>query len=349
MTTPIHTALDVNNLSRGGPQVSRFALGAMTFGAETCEADAFNQLDCFIEHGGNFIDTADVYSRGLSEQIIGRWGRQRGGLDDLVIATKGRFAPPAGSHGASRRSLVRSVDASLKRLQIDAIDVYFIHGWDEHTGVADTLATLGDLVQTGKIHHIAWSNLSGWQLQKIISTAESRGLPTPVALQPQYSLLERGIEIEVLPCCLEAGIGLTPWSPLGGGWLTGKYDPLDRPTGNTRLGVDPNRGVEAYDLRNTDRTWQILAVITRIAQRHERPLAHVALAWLGSRPGVASILLGVRTLSQLQDNLAAADLVLSASELTELTQVSAIDLPAYPYRFLETWGDVGVWKMLGSY
>ena len=348
MNSAITSSLGTKALGRGGPQVSNFALGAMTFGAETSEADAFSQLDFFVEHGGTFIDTADVYSQGVSEQIIGKWGRRRGGLDDLVVATKGRFAPPAGSHGASRRSLVRSVNASLARLQMDAIDLYFIHGWDDDTDVADTLATLGDLVTAGKIHHIAWSNLAGWQLQKILSTAEAHRLPLPVALQPQYSLLERGIELEVLPCCLSAGIALTPWSPLGGGWLTGKYEARTRPTGNTRLGVDPNRGVEAWDLRNTDKTWEVLAVLEKIAQHHERPPAHVALAWLASRPAVASILLGVRTLDQLRTNMAAADLQLSNAELAQLTRVSATGLPAYPYRFLEDWSKLTVWKTMGT-
>jgi aryl-alcohol dehydrogenase-like predicted oxidoreductase len=320
----------------------------MTFGSETDEVEAFRQLDLFVDYGGTFIDTADVYSDGVSEEMIGKWARQRGGVDDLVIATKGRFAPPAGSHGASRRSLVRSVNASLKRLQMEAIDLYFVHGWDPYTDVADTLATLGDLVQTGKMHNIAWSNVTGWQLQKIISTAEAQGLPMPVAMQPQYNLLERGVEVEVLPCCLDAGIALTPWSPLGGGWLTGKYNARERPIAKSRLGEDPNRGVEAYDLRNTDRTYEILGVLASVANRHDRPLAHVALAWLASRPGVASILLGARTVDQLQDNLDAADLILGDTELAELTQVSSGGLPAYPYRLLEEYGDVDIWKRLGT-
>lgn len=326
--------------------VSRLALGTMTFGAETNEAEAFRQLDLFIDRGGTFIDTADVYGGGQSEEIIGKWGRQRGGIDDLVLATKGRFAPPAGSHGASRRSLTRSVDASLKRLQVNAIDVYFIHGWDRHTDVADTLATLGDLVSAGKIHNVAWSNVAGWQLQKIVSTAQAGGFPSPVALQPQYNLLERGIEIEVLPCCLEAGIALTPWSPLGGGWLTGKYSADARPSGATRLGEDPNRGVEAYDLRNTVQTHAVLNALRSVAERNDRPPAHVALAWLLSRPGVASVLLGARSVDQLKDNLEAADLVLEPSDLTKLTKASSYGLPAYPYRFLEDWSEADVWKRL---
>ncbi len=348
MTTTTTSTIGLNTLGRGGPQVSTIGLGAMTFGAETGEADAFDQLDYFVEHGGTFIDTADVYSDGTSERIIGKWGRQRGGLDDLVIATKGRFAPPAGSHGASRRSLTRSVDASLQRLQIDAIDLYFIHGWDKDTDVLDTLSALADLISLGKIHHIAWSNLAGWQLQEIISTAAANRLPMPVALQPQYSLLERGIELEVLPCCLSNGIALTPWSPLAGGWLTGKYEAATLPVGNTRLGVDPNRGVEAWYLRNTDKTWEILAVLKSIAQEYGRPPAHIALAWLANRPGVASTLLGVRTLEQLQANLPAADLQLSDADQDRLTRVSARGLPAYPYRFLENWSQMDIWKQMGT-
>lgn len=348
------TQVDDNNrlsksaLGHDGPIVSEFALGTMTFGAETDEAEAHRQLDLFVDHGGTFIDTADVYSNGLSEEIVGRWAHQRGGIGDLILATKGRFAPPAGSHGASRRSLVRSVEASLARLQVDAIDLYFIHGWDRHTNIAETLATLNDLVRAGKIHNIAWSNVTGWQLQKVISTAKQHGFPVPVALQPQYNLLDRGIEVEVLPCCLEEGIALTPWSPLGGGWLTGKYTAQTLPVGRSRLGEDPNRGVEAYDGRNNSRTHAILSVVKSIADRHNRPVAHVALQWLLSRPNVASVLLGARTTDQLKDNLGAADLVLSPSEIAKLTQISSGGLPEYPYRFVEEWSEIDVWKQLGT-
>ncbi len=335
-------------LGRSGPLVSRMGLGTMTFGVETKEQEAFRQLDLFVDHGGTLIDTADAYGGGLSEEIIGRWGKQRGGFGDLILATKGRFVPPPGSHGASRRSLVRSVEASLERLQVEVIDVYFVHGWDCHTEVAETLSTLGDLVRAGKIHNIAWSNLAGWQLQKVLSTAQAQGDPIPVALQPQYNLLDRGIEQEVLPCCLQAGVGVTPWSPLGGGWLTGKYSTELQPCGATRLGEDPNRGVEAYDLRNTERTQQILTVLRNIAGRYECPPAHVALAWLSSRPGVSAILLGARTVDQLKSNLGASSLVLTAAELDELTKVSAVGLPPYPYGFLEHWSQMDVWKTLGT-
>ncbi|MCR9134516.1 MAG: aldo/keto reductase [Alphaproteobacteria bacterium] len=342
--TKIHTS----QMGTSGPFVSRFGLGTMTFGSETDEAEAHRELDAFVDHGGTFIDTADVYGGGASEAIIGRWGNQRGGLDDLIVATKGRFAPAAGSSGASRRSLVRSVDASLKRLQTEAIDVYFIHGWDRDVALTDTLGTLGDLVSVGKIHNIAWSNVTGWQLQKILTTAELGGFPIPVAVQPQYNLLDRGIELEVLPCCLDNGIALTPWSPLGGGWLTGKYSSDTRPTGTSRLGEDPGRGVEAYDLRNNDRTHAILDALRTMAARYNRPIAHLALAWLAARPGVVSVLLGARTVKQLTDNLAAGDFVLSDAERSELDDISSVGLPAYPYRFVEEWCDVAVWRQLGT-
>lgn len=341
------TKMPVNQLGKGGPLVSGLGLGAMTFGAETDQKEAFRQLDVFVENGGTFIDTADVYAGGMSEKIIGEWGQQRGGLGELVLATKGRFSPPQGSTGASRRGLFRAVHASLKRLKVDAIDVYFVHGWDKTVDIEETLGVLSDLVAMGKIHNIAWSNVSGWQMQKILSAAASGGYAKPVALQPQYNLLERGIEVEVLPCCLENEISITPWSPLGGGWLTGKYSSKERPTGASRLGEDPNRGVEAYDARNTDRTFRILDVVQKLADRHNRPHSHVALAWLASRPGVSSILLGARTAEQLNTNMAAADFFLDEQELAELTQVSAGGLPDYPYRFLDSWSDLSVWKDLG--
>ena len=335
-------------LGRTGPLVAPFALGTMTFGAEADEAVSHAQLDRFVARGGTLIDTADVYADGESEAIIGRWGARRGGMDDLVLATKCRFGPTPGSAGASRRAVRRSLEASLRRLAVEAVDLYFIHGWDADTDVAETLDVLGDLRREGKLHHVGWSNVTGWQLERICRTAEANGLPVPCALQPQYNLLERGIEIEVLPCALENGIGLTPWSPLGGGWLTGKYDPDTRPTGATRLGDDPDRGVEAYDKRNTARTHAILDALKAVAGRHGRPPAQVALQWLLSRPGVASILLGARTIEQLDGNLDAADLALSEDDVAELTRASAPGLPDYPYAFVHDWSGVDHWERMGT-
>ena len=266
----------------------------------------------------------------------------------MIIATKGRFAPPAGSHGASRRSLVRSVDASLDRLGIEAIDLHFGHGWDDDTPIVETLDALSTLVRAGKIHHIGWSNVTTWQLQSIVTTADLGGFVRPVALQPQYNLLDRTIDVEVLPCCLANGLSIIPWSPLGGGWLTGKYKRDERPSGPTRLGDDPDRGVEAYDLRNTERTHRILDDVRAVAEEIGRPMTHVALAWLAARPGVGSTLLGARTVAQLADKLAAADLVLDDAFLERLTTASKPGLSPYPYAMIEDFCDVKVWQQLGA-
>ena len=348
MTNPNETTMPLATLGRGGPIVSRMGLGTMTFGAETDEPGARRQLDLFVERGGTLIDTADVYADGASEEMIGRWGAERGGMDDLIVATKSRFGPPPGSHGGSRRAIARSLHASLRRLRVEAIDLYFLHGWDKDTDIADTLGALRDLMAAGKIHHLGWSNVTGWQLQRIVSTARAMGMAPPVALQPQYNLLDRGIEWEVLPCALENGIGLTPWSPLGGGWLTGKYGRDARPAGATRLGEDPNRGVEAYDTRNTERTHAILDAVRAVAERLGRPPAHVALAWLAGRPGVASVLLGARTPEQLAGNLDAADLALDKADADALTALSAPGVPAYPYGMLRDFSAMDVWERLGT-
>lgn len=334
-------------LGRGGPVVSRLALGTMTFGVETDEATAHAQLDQFTSAGGTFIDSADAYAAGESERIIGRWIEKRGGHDDLIVATKGRFAPPAGSSGASRRGLRIAAERSRERLRVDAIDLYFVHGWDTDAPVQETLEGLADLVSRGLVHYVAWSNVTAWQFQKIVATADARGLPRPVALQPQYNLLDRTIETEIMPCCLDEGISLTPWSPLGGGWLTDKYSAAARPEGRTRLGENPARGVEAYDLRNKDATYRILQVAREIAATHGRPMSHVALAWLLQRPAVDSVLLGARTVEQLEENLGAADFTLSNDEMAALTAVSAPGLPPYPYGMLETYTGLAVWKELG--
>jgi aryl-alcohol dehydrogenase-like predicted oxidoreductase len=166
-------------------------------------------------------------------------------------------------------------------------------------------------------------------------------------LQPQYNLLDRGIELEVLPCCLDHGLSITPWSPLGGGWLTGKYARDERPTGASRLGDDPERGVEAFDVRNTDRTWAILDAVREVAERHGRPMGQIAIAWLLTRPAVGAVLLGARTVDQLRDNLAAADIDLAA-DAAELTRVSAPGLPPYPYGMIEDFCDVPHWRRLGT-
>jgi len=323
-------------LGSSGVSVSTLALGTMTFGTETDEEAAHVQLDRFVEVGGNLVDTADVYSNGGSERIIGRWLARRPTeiCDHVVLATKGRFATGAGPNevGLSRRHLARALDASLGRLGVDAIDLYQVHAWDPYTPVEETLTFLDSAVRAGKIHYVGLSNFTGWQIQKAVDVADVRGLVRPITLQPQYNLLAREVEWEIVPACQSEGLGLLPWSPLGGGWLTGKYRRDERPTGSTRLGENPNRGVEAYDRRGAnERTWDVLGAVDDIARSRELSMAQVALAWLVDRPTVCSVILGARTQEQLDDNLGAAGVHLSDDEIRRLDQASDPSPADYPY------------------
>ena len=249
-------------LGNSGAVVSTYALGTMTFGAEADEATSHAILDSFVAAGGNFVDTADVYAAGASEEIIGRWlAAHPADSEQVVIATKARFAMGAGPNdlGTSRRHLGRALDASLRRLGVEQIDLYQMHAWDAVTPLEETLRFLDDAVRNGKIAHYGFSNFLGWQLTKAVHVARAHGFTPPVTLQPQYSLLVREIESEIVPAALDANIGLLPWSPLAGGWLTGKYRRDTDPAGATRLGEDPQRGMEAWEPRNKqERTWRIL-------------------------------------------------------------------------------------------
>ncbi len=322
-------------LGNSGCAVSELCLGTMTFGAETDEAGSHAQLDRFVEAGGNLVDTADVYSLGVSEEIIGRWLAARGATvaDSVVLATKGRFPMGADPNevGLSRRHLTRALDASLRRLGVDAVDLYQVHAWDPRTPLEETLRTLDGFVRSGKIRYYGLSNFAGWQLTKAVHTARALGLSEPVTLQPQYSLIVREIEWEIVPAALDAGLGLLPWSPLGGGWLTGKYQRDARPTGVTRLGEDPERGMEAWDRRGTDRTWDIIEGVQKIAEARGVTMAQVALSWVTNRPAVTSTILGARTLEQLADNLASVDVVLTDDEVATLERVSDLRPTDYPY------------------
>jgi len=327
--------MDYRTLGRSGASVSNLCLGTMTFGAETDEAGAHAQLDQFVAAGGNLVDTADVYGRGASEEIIGRWFANRPAdvTDAVVLATKGRF--PMGTEpnalGLSTRHLTRAVDASLQRLQLDRIDLYQVHAFDPHTPLAETLRTLDGLIQQGKINYYGLSNFTGWQLTKAVHLAAALNVAPPVTLQPQYSLIVREIEWEIVPAVLDAGLGMLPWSPLGGGWLSGKYRRGERPTGDTRLGDNPDRGMEAFDRRGTERTWAIVEAVQQVAEARGVSMVEVALSWVTNRPGVTSTILGCRTQDQLETNLRAADLVLSADETATLDQVSDLAATDYPY------------------
>ncbi len=327
--------MEYRMLGSSGAVVSTFALGTMTFGTETDEVGAHAQLDQYLDAGGNLIDTADVYSAGVSEQIIGRWLASRAGArDEIVLATKGRFAMGRGPNdlGLSRRHLGAALDASLRRLGIDEIDLYQVHAFDPLTPLDETLRFLDDSVRAGKVRYVGLSNFTGWQLQKAVDIAEFRGLSRPVTLQPQYNMLVREIEWEIVPAAQSAGLGLLPWSPLGGGWLTGKYRREERPSGATRLGENPDRGVEAYDRRSrVERTWDVVDAVRAVSAERGVSMAQIALAWLVDRPTVTSVILGARTLEQLDDNLDAAELHLDAGETERLDAASDPAAADYPY------------------
>lgn len=327
--------MDLRTLGNSGTIVSAFALGTMTFGAEADEAASHAILERYLDAGGTFVDTADVYSSGASETIIGRWlARNHGRRDGIVIATKGRFPMGEGSNdlGLSRTHLRRALDDSLRRLGVDNIDLYQLHAWDALTPLDETLRFLDDAVSAGKISYYGFSNYLGWQLTKAVAVADGYGFVPPVTLQPQYSLLVRGIEHEIVPAAVDAGIGLLPWSPLAGGWLSGKYRRDQAPTGATRLGENPKRGMEAFDARNADpRTWEIIDAVQAVADETGASMSQVALAWLVDRPAVTSVILGARTVEQLDDNLAAAELVLSDEQVARLDEVSTPRAEVYPY------------------
>lgn len=327
--------MQYRTLGGSGTVVSAHALGTMTFGAEADEATSHEILDAFVAAGGNFVDTADVYSRGASETIIGRWlAAHPREAEELVIATKGRFAMGDGLNdlGLSRRHLARALDASLARLGVERIDLYQLHAWDAHTPLEETLGFLAEAVAAGKIAYYGFSNYLGWQLTKAVHLAKAHGWPAPVTLQPQYNLLVRGIEHEVVPAALDANVGLLPWSPLAGGWLSGKYQRDVDPTGATRLGENPQRGMEAWAARNADeRTWTVIDAVKRVADGRGVSMSQVALAWLGAQPGVTSVILGARNVDQLTDNLGAVDLELSDNELSALSAASTPRAEDYPY------------------
>jgi aryl-alcohol dehydrogenase-like predicted oxidoreductase len=332
--------VDYRTLGRSGCAVSTLALGTMTFGVETKEPGSHEQLDVFLEAGGTLVDTADVYGGGESERIIGRWLADRPAdlAERVVLATKGRFPTSDDPNGAglSARHLTRALDASLSRLGVDRIDLYQAHAYDPVTPLEETLGAMDGFVRAGKIAYYGLSNFTGWQLTKLVHLAAALGVPAPVTLQPQYSLVVREIEWEVVPAALDAGLGLLPWSPLGGGYLSGKYTRDQRPDAGTRLGDDPGRGMEAWERRGTERTWAVVDAVQTVAEARGITMAEVALAWVTDRPGVSSTILGARTIEQLRANLGAADLRLSAAETAALDQASDPHPADYPY------GELGV-------
>jgi len=327
--------MEYRKLGNSGAVVSAYCLGTMTFGAESDEATSFRLMDDYVAAGGNFIDTANVYSAGVSEEIVGRWLKSKPGvLRDLVITTKGRFPMGDGPNhlGLSRKNLREALDASLRRLGVEHIDLYQMHAFDALTPLEETLRFLDDSIRSGKIAYYGFSNFLGWQLTKAVWLAKASGYQPPITLQPQYNLLVRDIEHEIVPASLDANVGLLPWSPLGGGWLSGKYKRDQMPVGATRLGENPTRGMEAFEKRNAKSvTWEVIGAVEDIAKVRGASMAQVALAWVAAQPAVTSVILGARTTEQLADNLGAASLVLTDEEIRTLSAASKPEMSDYPY------------------
>jgi len=333
--------MDYRYLGSTGLKVSELCLGTMTFGREAEEAAAFAMLDRFAELGGNFLDTANTYAQGASEEILGRWVRARGNREDLVVATKVRFVVGEGPNdaGLSRKHVLRQVAASLERLGMEYVDLLQVHSWDPGTPLEETLSTLDQLVRDGRVRYLGASNYAGWHLERAAATAACRGWEPFRSLQPQYNLLTRGIELEVLPVCRERGVGVIPWGPLAGGWLTGKHTRESGPAAGSRVETARPTMSEHWSKRAGERTWAIVEAVREVAAARGVGTSQVALNWLRAQPAVTAPILGARTLEHLDENLGCLDWRLSEDELRRLDEVSAPERP-YPYEFLDrTAGD----------
>jgi aryl-alcohol dehydrogenase-like predicted oxidoreductase len=324
-------------LGRTGMQVSELCLGAMTFGRETTEELSHRMLDRFVEAGGNFVDTADVYSTGTSEEIVGRWlkGKVR---DDLVIATKVRFAMGKGPNdiGLSRKHILSGVDASLRRLGTDYIDLYQVHMWDDATPLEETLSTLNDLVRQGKVRYIGASNFCGWQLQKAVDLSRGMGWEVLSSLQPQYNLLARSTEWELIPVCQNEGLGVICWSPLRGGWLSGKYRRgMEAPPVGSRVQIAEEKGwSESWSAYNNEHTWGVIDALVELSDQVGKRPAQAAINWLLQRPGVTAPIIGARTMEQLDQNLGSVGWSLDEEQMSRLNAASETHSP-YPYGFVD--------------
>jgi aryl-alcohol dehydrogenase-like predicted oxidoreductase len=318
-------------LGRSGLRVSPFCLGAMTFGEAfgfgSSVEESQSVLDRFLDLGGNFIDTANMYTRGHSEKIIGdHLGRHPAKRDRAVIATKffgNLYASDPNGGGAGRKSIVAACEQSLRRLQTDYIDLYWMHCWDRHTPIDETMAALDDLVRAGKVRYLGFSDTPAWKVTEAQMIARFRSLTPLIALQIEYSLIERTVEGELIPMALGMGLGVTPWSPLKSGLLSGKY------TRENATTVKSDRGAWIKSSLN-EKTYGIIDELIKIAKELESTPARVALAWVQGRPGVTSTILGARTVAQLEDNVAALDVKLTPPQIASLNALSkpALNFPA---------------------
>ncbi len=326
--------MEYRALGKSGLRVSVLTMGTMTFGGRgnfadvgsTGAEDARRQVDMCLAAGVNLFDTADVYSGGLSEEILGE--ALQGRRDEVLVATKVRMPMGRGPNdaGLSRHHIVTGCEASLRRLGTDHIDLYQVHEWDGLTPLEETLEALDLLVRSGKVRYIGTSNYAGWQLLKALGTADRLGLPRFVSQQIYYSMQARDAEYELIPAAVDQGLGVLVWSPLAGGLLSGKYRRDRQPPAGSRQLTEWNEP----PVRDQDALHETVDVLVSIGDEHDVSAAQVALAYLLGKPAVTSLVIGAKTTEQLADNLAAADLALTAGERTRLDEVSAVPL-IYPY------------------
>lgn len=318
-------------LGKSGLLVSELCLGTMTFGKEVNESDSIKMIHKFLDEGGNFVDTADVYVGGESERIVGKAIKER--RSEVVLATKVRMrvGPHPNDFGYSRRRIMEGVEQSLKRLNTDYIDLYQLHVWDNITPIEETIRTLDDLVSSGKVRYIGCSNFLAWQMMKALAYSDYHNLVRFISVQPQYSLINREMDREVLPLCKEENVGVIPWAPIGGGFLTGKY----------QAGVTPSSGrlangggESSWEYRSTERNFAILNEVQKISNELDKPPAQVALNWLLNKEEITSPIFGATSLEQFDENIGSIGWRLTKEQWDRLDEVSK--LPSeYPTRFLE--------------
>lgn len=333
--------MDYYTLGNTGLRVSRLALGTMTFGEDWgwgAKEDTARQIfDKYLEAGGNFIDTADMYTNGNSEKMLGQFVKDTGSRDRLVISTKFSYNaepgnPNAGGNG--RKNIMRAVEGSLERLNTDYIDLYILHTWDSVTPAAEVMRTLDNLVTSGKVRHIALSDTPAWYASQAQTLANERHLEPISTIQLEYSLVERNIEFEYIPMAKTMGCGVMVWSPLASGLLSGKYKPSESGgEGEGRLSTLAGGGNPAFN-KFTDKNWKIVAELEKVANEVGRSMAQVAVNWVVNRPEVASVLVGATKLYQLEDNLGALDFELPTELQQRLDDVSKPEV-RFPYTFFE--------------
>ena len=341
--------MHIRNLGNTGLKVSDVCLGAMTFGdpgrgfmtgVSADEKTSFAILDRAVERGVNFIDTANVYGFGLSEEILGRWLKERRNRDRLIIATKFRMAMSdrPNDSGGSRQHILQQVEASLRRLQVDHIDLYQMHAQDRSTPIDETLATLDSLVQHGKVRYLGASNFTAVRLMESLWVSDKKRLERFVCLQPQYSLVARQIEMELLPLCRRQGLGVICWSPLARGFLSGKYHRNAPPPAGSRLAS----WHDSFKMVDRERNWDIVDAVVAVAKEIGATPARVALSWVLAQPGVSSVIVGARSVEQFDDDVGSDELTIPPEMVARLDKASAVEW-GYPFDFISR-VDGGDWK-----